>query len=176
MAGVGVVFLALIFGVLMGVHLARLFPGPSPPGGAIPLPGWMLFPALFVVALGSTFRFQARWQDFPWVLAASAFAFAASKLGARMGSPLLGPFVGALMLGLLANLFARWRDPTPQLLLVPGLALLVPGAFGLRGLDSLLSGQSITGLEQGFQMFMMTMALVAGLLFSNAIVATDANS
>jgi uncharacterized membrane protein YjjP (DUF1212 family) len=176
MAGVGVVFLALIFGVLLGISLAGLFAGPGQPGGAIPLPDWTIFAALLVVALGSTFRFQTRWQDLPWVLVASAFAFAGSRLGARMGNPLLGPFVGALLLGLLANLYARWRDPTPQLLLVPGLALLVPGSFGLRCLDSLLSGQSLTGLEQGFQMSMMTMALVAGLLFSNAIVATDANS
>jgi uncharacterized membrane protein YjjB (DUF3815 family) len=174
MAGVGVVFLALIFGVLLGVNLAGVIAGPGPPGGAIPLPGWLTLPALLVVALGSTFRFQTRWQDLPWVLI--AFAFAASRLGARMGNPLLSPFVGALLLGLLANLYARWREPAPQLLLVPGLALLVPGSFGLRCLDSLLTGQSLTGLEQGFQMFMMTMALVAGLLFSNAIVATDANS
>ena len=176
MAGVGVVFLALIFGILLGVNLAGLFTGSGLPGGAIPFPGWMTLPALLVVALGSTYRFQARWQDLPWVLLASACAFAGSRLGARMGNPLLGPFVGALLLGLLANLYARWRDPVPQLLLVPGLALLVPGSFGLRCLDSLLTGQSVTGLEQGFQMFMMTMALVAGLLFSNAIVATDANS
>jgi len=59
---------------------------------------------------------------------------------------------------------------------VPGLALLVPGSFGLRSLDSLLAGQSVTGVEQGFQMFMMTMALVAGLLFSNTIVVTEANA
>jgi uncharacterized membrane protein YjjP (DUF1212 family) len=176
MAGVGVVFLALIFGVLLGISLADLFAGAGPPGGAIPLPEWTILPALLVVALGSTFRFQTRWQDFPWILIASAFAFAGSRLGGRLGNPLLGPFVGALLLGLVANLYARWRDPTPQLLLVPGLALLVPGSFGLRCLDSLSSGQSVTGLEQGFQMFMMTMALVAGLLISNAIVATDANS
>jgi uncharacterized membrane protein YjjP (DUF1212 family) len=176
MAGVGVVFLALIFGVLLGVSLAGLFAGPGPPGGAIPFTGWMTLPALLAVALGSTFRFQARWQDAPWILIASTVAFAGSRLGGRMGNPLLGPFVGALLLGLLANLYARWRDPTPQLLLVPGLALLVPGSFGLRSLDSLLSGQSLTGLEQGFQMLMMTTALVAGLLFSNAMVATDANT
>jgi len=45
----------------------------------------------------------------------------------------------------------RWREPAPQLLLVPDLALLIPGSFGLRCLESLLTGKSVTGLEQGFQ-------------------------
>jgi uncharacterized membrane protein YjjB (DUF3815 family) len=102
-------------------------------------------------------------------------AFGASRLGGRLGNPLLGPFLGALVLGLVANLYARWREPAPQLLIVPGLALLVPGSFGLRSLDSLLSGASVTGLELGFQMFMMTIALVAGLLFSNGMVASEVN-
>jgi uncharacterized membrane protein YjjP (DUF1212 family) len=176
MAGVGVVFLALIFGVLLGVNAAGLIADEGPPGGAIPLPYWVALPALLVVALGSTFRFQARWHDVPWILVASAVALAGSRLGARLGNPLLAPFLGALVLGLAANLYARWKEPTPHLLLVPGLAVLVPGSFGLRSLDSLLSGQAVIGVNEGFQMFMMTMALVAGLLFSNAVVATDANT
>jgi uncharacterized membrane protein YjjP (DUF1212 family) len=175
MAGVGIVFLALIFGVLMGVDLVGLFADDGLPGDAIPLPWWMTLLALPVVALGSTFRFQARLADMPWILLGSAVAFGVSRVGGRLGNPLLGPFLGALVLGMAANVYARWRDPTPQLLIVPGLALLVPGSFGLRSLDSLLSGASVTGLEQGFQMFMMTIALVAGLLFSNAMVASEVN-
>ncbi|WP_406693774.1 threonine/serine exporter family protein [Singulisphaera sp. Ch08] len=175
MAGVGIVFLALIFGVLMGVELVGLIAEEVQPGGAIPLPWWAKLLALPVVALGSTFRFQARLADMPWILLGSAVAFGASRAGTRLGNPLLGPFMGALVLGMVANLYARWYEPTPQLLIVPGLALLVPGSFGLRSLDSLLSGATVTGLEQGFQMFMMTIALVAGLLFSNSMVASEVN-
>ncbi|AGA28534.1 threonine/serine exporter family protein [Singulisphaera acidiphila] len=175
MAGVGIVFLALIFGVLMGINLVGLLAEDGVPGSVIPLPWWAPILALPVVALGSTFRFQARLADMPWILVGSAVAFGASRAGGHLGNPLLGPFLGALVLGMAANLYARWRDPTPQLLIVPGLALLVPGSFGLRSLESLLSGASVTGLEQGFHMFMMTIALVAGLLFSNAMVASEVN-
>lgn len=175
MAGVGIVFLALIFGVLLGVDLAGLLVEEGPPGTAIPLPWWAKLLALPVVALGSTFRFQARLRDMPWILVGSAVGFGVSRAGSRLGNPLLGPFLGALVLGMTANLYARWRTPTPQLLLVPGLALLVPGSFGLRSLDSLLAGASVAGVELGFQMFMMTIALVAGLLFSNAMVASEVN-
>lgn len=175
MAGVGIVFLALIFGVLMGINIVGLISEDVAGGAAIRLPWWVSLLALPVVALGSTFRFQARLSDTPWILLGSAVAFGASRLGGRLGNPLLGPFLGALVLGLVANLYARWREPAPQLLIVPGLALLVPGSFGLRSLDSLLSGASVTGLELGFQMFMMTIALVAGLLFSNGMVASEVN-
>jgi uncharacterized membrane protein YjjP (DUF1212 family) len=176
MAGVGVAFLALIFGVLLGVSLADLLVSASPPDEAIAFPWWMAFPALVVVSLGSLFRFQARLADGPWILLASTVALVGARLGARLGNPLMGPFVGALLLGLTANLVSRMRLAMPQLLIVPGLALLVPGSFGLRSLNSMLSGASTEGLEQGFQMFMMAIALVSGLLFSNALVKTEANS
>ena len=173
MAGVGAVFLALIFGVLVGVGLAgRQSPGAGRLAGQYRSRGGCCRScagggsAGVDLPLSGTLR-----QDVPGILVASAAAFAGSRLpGMRLGNPLLGPFFAALVLGLVANLYARRRDPTPQLLLVPGLALLVPGLFGLRSLDSLLLGHSITGVEQGFQMFMMTIALVAGLLFSNTIV------
>jgi uncharacterized membrane protein YjjP (DUF1212 family) len=169
MSGVGVVFLALIFGVLLALTVENLLFGVV--GGSAepsPFPAWAAVPALAVVALGSVFRFQARLRDGLWFLLASAVAFGGSRAGARLGNPLMGPFLGALLLGLTANLYARFREPTPQLLLVPGLALLVPGSFGLRSLNFFLAGDSVTGLEQGFQTFMAATAIVAGLLFSNA--------
>ena len=62
------------------------------------------------------------------------------------------------------------------MLLVPGRALLVPGSFGLRSMNALLSGDSTTGITRGFPMVMMAIALVAGLLFSNALVRTPSRS
>ncbi len=176
MAGVGVVFLALVFGVVLGVSLAGLGGEPRPDVAGVPFPAWAAVPALALVALGSVYRFHARLRDWPLILLASAVAFFGARAGARLGNPLLGPFVGALLLGLAANLYARHRLPTPQLVLVPGLALLVPGSIGLRSLDAMLSGDPTTGVEHGFRMFMMAMALVAGLMFSNALVRTPANS
>lgn len=169
-AGVGVVFLALIFGVLLAINVEDLLLGAGADLAAVPFPRWAAIPALLVVSLGSIFRFQARLRDWVWVLLASVVAFGGSKLGAKLGNPLMGPFLGALLLGFAANLYARLREPTPQLLLVPGLALLVPGSFGLRSLNFMLSGDSITGIEQAFQMFMAAIAIVAGLLFSNSLV------
>ncbi|WP_435021155.1 threonine/serine ThrE exporter family protein [Tundrisphaera sp. TA3] len=170
MAGVGSAFLALIFGVILGVNVAELAGSAQPDRNSVSFPTWALLPALAVVALGSVFRFHARLRDWPLILLASAVALAGSRIGGRLGNPLLGPFVGGLALGLTANLYSRFFRPTPQLLLVPGLALLVPGSMGFRSLEALVEGDSIRGIEQGFTMFLMGMALVAGLLFGNAQV------
>jgi uncharacterized membrane protein YjjP (DUF1212 family) len=176
MAGVGIAFLALIFGVLLGINLGQACVGSQVDDRAIAFPAWAVLLALPVVAIGSMFRFQARAKEGIWILAASAVAFTGTRLGARLGDPLLGPFLGALLLGLTANIYARTRSLPPQILLIPGLALLVPGSFGVRSLDSLLSGDAATGVEQGFRMFMTSMALVAGLLFSNSLVKHELTS
>ncbi|MDR3637713.1 MAG: threonine/serine exporter family protein [Isosphaeraceae bacterium] len=172
-AGVGVVLLALIFGVLLAVNLEDLILGAGTTAETIAFPKWVAIPALGVVTLGSIFRFQARLKDWIWVFLASAVAFGGSRLGATLGNPLMGPFLGALLLGFGANLYARLCHPTPQLLLVPGLALLVPGSFGLQSMNFMLSGDSMTGIEQGFQMFMAAIAIVAGLLFSNRLIKAE---
>ena len=169
MAGVGVTFLALIFGSILGVNLAGLAGDLTPEVGPIVFPAWALAPSLAVIALGSVFRFHARPRDWPIILVASAVALVGSRLGGRLGNPLLGPFVGSMALGLAATAYARFWRPTPQLMLVPGLALLVPGSLGMRSLGALVEGDSVRGIEQGFTMFMMGMALVAGLLLSNPL-------
>lgn len=176
MAGVGSSFLALIFGVMLGVNLGELAGAAATDLGAETYPAWAVVPAVAVVSLGSVFRFCGRFADWPVIAVASAVALAGSRLGLRLGNPLLGPFAGALALSVLANLYARFWRPTPQLLLVPGLALLVPGSLGLRSLEALVQGDSNQGIEQGVSMFMMGMALVAGLLFGNPLTPKPARS
>jgi uncharacterized membrane protein YjjB (DUF3815 family) len=130
----------------------------------------VLLPALLLVALGSTIRFRARPGDYGAILAASAVALACSRVGAAVGGSLAGPFLAALVLGLAANLYARWRRQAAELLVIPGLAVLVPGSVGLRSLACLHDQNTAEGINTAFQMFMIAMALVSGLLFSNSLV------
>ncbi len=59
---------------------------------------------------------------------------------------------------------------TAELLIIPGLALLVPGSLGVRTFSSLLGKDPDVAVQTGFQMFLVAMALVGGLLFSDALV------
>jgi len=181
MAGVGVVFLAMTIGVLLGLKVNEFLPNAPIVREPMPLPEWTWLPALVLVALGSTIRFGARGGDYGWILIGSAVALAGTRLGTTMLGPVCGEFFGAFVLGLAAHLAARLRGVTPELVIIPGLALLVPGSLGVRTISSLLGQNpdlavsSLLGtdpnlaMQTGFQMFLVAMALVAGLLFSDAL-------
>ena len=169
MAGVGVAFLTLIFGVLLGVALDDVLLGDGPEQATVAFGWWVPIPALAVAAAGSVFRFQARPREWGLFLFASAIAYGGSRLGGLLGNPLLAPFTGALLLAATASLAAQVRGTAPQLILVPGLVLIVPGSFGLRSMNFLLSGDAVVGIQEGFQMFMTTMAIVAGLLAGSSL-------
>jgi uncharacterized membrane protein YjjP (DUF1212 family) len=169
LAGVIVGFLALIFGVLLGLRLGELLP-PAPPAVGPQLPGWAVVPALLAVAAGSTIRFRARPADTAVVLAASALALFGSRLGAAALGPLTGPFLAALLVSLAGKGYARVARRPAEVVVVPGLAVLVPGSVGLRSAAALLRANPAAGVETGFHMFVIAMALVAGLLAGNMLV------
>jgi uncharacterized membrane protein YjjP (DUF1212 family) len=189
LAGVGVVFLALTFGAVLGTSAAALLPDASAftalallpewfLGALTPMPNWFLAVAVVLVALGSTVRFRARPRDVGIILVASAVALVASRFGAAVAvrlvgpqaGPLAGAFVAALALGLVADLYAWIGRTSPEMVITPGLAVLVPGSFGVRGFEKLLTKATIEGIDESFHMFLIAMALVAGLLFSSALL------
>lgn len=48
--------------------------------------------------------------------------------------------------------------------------VLVPGSIGFRSMESLLARDVLAGVDTAFSMLMVAVALVAGLLFANALV------
>jgi uncharacterized membrane protein YjjP (DUF1212 family) len=169
MAGVGVVFLAMTIGVVLGLRITEYISTVPAAHEPQPLPDWTVYPALLMVALGSTVRFGARLRDFGWVLLGSVVALGATRFGTSTLGPVSGEFFGAFVLGLVARLAARWRGVTAELIIIPGLALLVPGSLGVKTFSSLLGQDPGVAVQTGFQMFLVAMALVAGLLFSDSL-------
>ncbi len=168
LAGVGVVLLVMAFGAVVGASLivpSLATPVDSPPER---VPVWWIAPALVAVAFGSMIRFRARWRDFWEALGASTLALIAARVGTAQFGPFAGPFLAALLLGAVANLTANALRQPAQLIVVPGLALLVPGSFGVRSLSSLLTEDTTVGVDTAFHMFLTAMALVSGLLVSNS--------
>ena len=53
---------------------------------------------------------------------------------------------------------------------MPGLLPLVPGSVGLRSLESLFARDTLAGVDTAFQMLMVAVSLVAGLLVANALL------
>lgn len=149
-----------------------------PPVGASALPHAQLDPLMLlglqsaaILCAGGGFLalFAVPRGQWVWVLLGCLLAFG----GERLGSTLLkhaaaGAFAGTLCLGLYANMLARIRQRPAQVFLVPGLVLLVPGAFGFISFGQLLRGEVAGGVSGVFTTLVVASALVLGLLVANA--------
>ncbi len=170
LAAAVVVFVEMGFGVTLGSQLARLLPAGAAASPPVALPMWTELVALVVTGFALTVLFRARPRDAGWIVTAGALAFWGARGGANLFGPELGVAMGALLLGLAANLHARLLDRPAAVLLVPGLMLLVPGSIGFRSVSLLAQHDVVVGVETAFTAVMVAVALVAGLLLANALL------
>lgn len=165
-----IVLLELVVGVALGERLAgavvEIRHATSPA-----LPEWALWVALVASSLGMAVIVQAQRRAFAWILAACVVGYVGTRMGTVWLGGQMGVLVGAFACGVLGNAFARLMERPAQVVLVPAVLLLVPGSMGFRGLTSLLERRTITGVEMVFEMFVVAIAIVAGLLISNAVVS-----
>jgi uncharacterized membrane protein YjjP (DUF1212 family) len=177
-----IVLLELVIGVAIGERLASALVHVHQAAPAA-LPAWASWAALVASALGVAVVLQARPRAFVWIVLASAVGYVgtlagtawlggvAGTGGATSQTALIGVMVGALALGVMSNLYARWLRRPAQIVQVPAVLLLVPGTTGFQGMASLLDKDTMTGVETLFAMFVVAIAIVAGLLVANAIVS-----
>lgn len=166
-----VLFLMLGFGIALGDKLGKLLPFQfliEPPH---PLPYWTQWVALTAVPIGFVVLFKAKPKDLGLVFLAAVYSYYSTGWGNAILGPELGGFLAALGLGLGSNLFARITKRPGNIILIPGIMLLVPGSIGYRSLSSLLARETLVGVETAFTMTLVAISLVAGLLFANVIFA-----
>jgi uncharacterized membrane protein YjjP (DUF1212 family) len=170
LAGALVTFLAMAFGVALGTRLAEA--GLGAPAAAAPraLPPWTYAIALLASSLGLTVILRARPRDVPVIGLAGALAFGGARLGTEVLGPELGAFVGALVLGMASNAYARLARVVELVALVPGMLLLVPGSLGFQSLSSLLRQDTLLGLETAVRVAVVAISIAAGILVSTVIV------
>lgn len=164
------VFALLTLGLALGGWAAQLIVGPVPPVPASSLPDWMLALGLAVAALGFVVLFQAWWRDAVWIAVACLLAWSASYFAGLLGSPVLGAFAGALLVGLAGNIYARVSARPGSIMHLPGLILLVPGSIGMRSLSALVGQDVISGIETAFLAGLVAVALTTGLILASAMV------
>ncbi len=170
MAGVSLVFLTLGFGTALGRHLGTLVAGPAPIVIPQPPPWPTVLVALPLAALSFVVLFQARPREFGWITLVGAAAIGGGRLGVAWLGADLGPFLGALVVGLASNLLARYRDRPTALTQLPALILLVPGSLGLRSISALLASDTLAGVQSLFGVALVAVSLVAGLLMANVLL------
>ena len=64
---------------------------------------------------------------------------------------------------------ARLRR-SPLVFIVPGVLILVPGSAGFDSLLKLLTGQTVNGIDAGFDTFVTAMAIAYGLMVATVIL------
>ncbi len=95
-------------------------------------------------------------------------------VGASLGRE-VGTFSGALAVGLGSNLYARLRNRPALVPLTPGIIVLVPGSLGYRSLTAFLDHNSQAAVDFAFAMMLVGIAIVGGILTSNAILSPKRN-
>jgi uncharacterized membrane protein YjjP (DUF1212 family) len=165
-----IVFFGIGFGVSLGAKVASLLFGVPRIGASWPQPWWMEYLALLVIPIAFAILLRAHWRDTVWIVLVVALAVLASRGGALVLGAELGPFIGALTVGLASKLYAQLLHRPTTVTLAPGILLLVPGSLGFRSIASLLDNQIVPGVEIAVRMILTAMALVAGILIANILL------
>jgi uncharacterized membrane protein YjjP (DUF1212 family) len=168
LAGATVSLVSLGLGVAVGYAIFTKLGWVPPVGPGREIPGQWLTVMAVVASSGALLVVtNSRPRDIWVVLCAVVIAVYGARLGAWLLGPTVGVVVASLLLGLGSNLYARLTSRPAAVPLVPGLAALVPGALGFRGISAFL--RSATGsLEILAAVLVIAAGLVVGLLVADA--------
>lgn len=170
-AGAIATLLKLTFGTVAAAQICAVLHIVPAAQALPPLPEWAQWPALLVGAFAFAMLFQAARRDYALVIGAVIAGYLATHFGgATLGAP-FGVFIGGLLLGALGNLYARIAGRPGALVREPGILLLVPGSVGFRSVSYLMTREIGMGAETGILLVTLLIALVAGLLFGDLLVA-----
>jgi uncharacterized membrane protein YjjP (DUF1212 family) len=115
---------------------------------------------------------QGRARDVPWMVLAVLLAYAAQEAAKLVVGGRGSAFAAALIVGVAAQLFARWPGHFAATILVPGFLQLVPGFLGTQAVLGLLDPVSSGGAAGFFDVFLVALQLVTGLVVAELIVPT----
>ncbi len=175
MGGAVATLLKLTFGTVAASQLCSAL-GINPGTYALPpLPGWADYPFLLIAALAFAVLFRAALRDWPFVMGAVIVGYLATRWGGLVsgaipGAP-FGVFLGGLLLGALANVYARFMHRPGAVIREPGIILLVPGSVGFRSVSYLFERDTTLGMDTGVLLITLLISLVAGLLFGDLLVS-----
>ncbi|HEX7338346.1 MAG TPA: threonine/serine exporter family protein [Rhodanobacteraceae bacterium] len=163
--------LKLIFGVVAVVQVCGWFGIVAPPSPHAYMPAWVEWPALVIGSFGFALVFLAARRDWLLVALASMVGYLAARVVGVEFGPGFGVFIGGVVLGALSNVYARFVHRPGTLVREPGIILLVPGSVGFRTLSDLADRHIDMGAQTAILLITLLIALVAGLLFGDLLVA-----
>ncbi len=165
-----VVFLQIIFGIALSQEVLSHLVGAPMVAPMAATPSWVSVIALGVACVAIAIMFRAPPRAFLIIVITALGGFFSARFGSQHLDPELGACLGGLVAAGIANAYARIKNRTALVALVPGLILLVPGSLGFRSLSSLWEQDVVTGIDTAFKMVIVAISLVVGILLANAII------
>ena len=167
--GSAIIFVQLAFGSAIGVEIGQHIFGSIPQIQMSAVSELSIWIAVVVAVIGLVPLFEARTKEAPWFLLAAIIAFATVRYSTPFLGASLGAFFGAIMVGLTAKVISRRYNKPGALILMPGLIILVPGSVGYKSILSLIQNDILTALQTAFDVALIAISLVAGLLIASLL-------
>ncbi len=180
-AGAITVLLKLTFGTILAAQLVALLGWQPLSNSGLPaLPSWMSIAMLVPGALALAILFKTHIRDVPIAMLSVFLGFGVMKAcslvpGLSGGDIPIGTFLAAFAVTSVANLYARLFNRPGALIRVPGIILLVPGSLGFQILNTAMTAGPGQRMAIAIPLLAALIALVAGILFGNLLVASRRN-
>ncbi len=171
LAGAVMTLLKLGFGTVAATQLCKALHMIPVNAVMSPVPGWVEWVALGFGCFSFAVLFQSARRDYPLVMASAALGYVITFYCSSASSPEFGVFLAGLAIGALGNLYARVAQRPGALVREPGIILLVPGSIGFRTLSFMFERDVFLGVDMAFTLTAILVALVAGLLFGDLLIA-----
>ena len=128
----------LVFGVIMGVHVAGEVAPQSP---SAQMGSWSLYLAIVVVALGLSVYLSAPRGSLFWLMAAIAVALVGQEFAQTFTSAAHSGFIGAILSVVFAMLATRIKTAPPAVvMMLASFWSLVPGAMSFMSVSQAATG------------------------------------
>ncbi|MDP1562768.1 MAG: threonine/serine exporter family protein [Pirellulaceae bacterium] len=165
-----VLLMTLGFGVALGSSLGQQLT--STPTGVAPVQlnlGFWYF-AIATAPLAFAILFRAQPRDFIPITLTCWTGYTIAQMASGFLVPVVSGAVGSFSVGLIGSIYARWTNRSSSTLAVPGLVFLVPGSIGFRSIQTLLLNDVDAAVRGAFDMFMVAISLVSGLLVAYSLL------
>ena len=160
----------LVFGVAIGRSVAASWFGVS----SQPVPhstfSWTYVHAAVAAGLAFTVTLRAESRAAAVMCSATVLAVLAYAVGKELLGAPAGVFLAALAIGVYGGLIGALLRRSPLIFIVPGVLMLVPGSAGFRSVLQLLTGETVSGINAGFNTFVTAMSIAYGLMIATVIL------
>ncbi len=131
---------------------------------------WLQLPYSMIATCGFCILFNVPLRKFPMCIAVGAAGWMSYKLFVLIGmGPIPAAFIGACLVWLLSNVFARLFKEASTVFIVPGIICLVPGAGTYYTMLALIDGTAGEFADAAKETVLTAGAIAAGLLTMGSV-------